>query len=209
MQNKVAGREVAAGPCARRLTLPSPKHRGEAMSDNPQCHSTSRLRLGPVLASRTPARLCAICNSATTQPCNAATSAQETLGTASDSMLQQLGVTVAINLVYSLAVKNIDNWGHLGGALGGAALAWVLGPRLVLNARGLWHDRPPLPWLAHPEGYGFAARKPARTRPAAPASAPPPASAGQDAASGARREPRKKPWWRPGRGGGGDEPPRP
>ena len=65
---------------------------------------------------------------------------------------------MAINLVYSLVVKNIDNWcgqgmscrfsassdptifscitplccrGHLGGMLGGALVAWLLGPRLV------------------------------------------------------------------------------
>lgn len=28
----------------------------------------------------------------------------------SDNMLRNLGVTLAINVVYSLAVKNIDNW---------------------------------------------------------------------------------------------------
>ncbi len=35
---------------------------------------------------------------------------KEALGRTSESMLQQLGVTVAINVVYSLVVKNIDNW---------------------------------------------------------------------------------------------------
>ena len=35
---------------------------------------------------------------------------REALGKTSDSMLKQLGVTVVINLAYSLLVKNIDNW---------------------------------------------------------------------------------------------------
>ncbi|KAG1676085.1 hypothetical protein FOA52_014951 [Chlamydomonas sp. UWO 241] len=56
---------------------------------------------------------------------------KETLGSTSDSMLKQLGITVAINAAYSLAVKNIDNWGHVGGLLGGAAASWLLGPHLI------------------------------------------------------------------------------
>ena len=82
-------------------------------------------------------------------------------------------MTVAMNVVYSLLVKNIDNWGHLGGALGGAATAWLLGPRLVWQQQqplgdgsgsggegkgaatmtlGRFVDRPPVRWLAYPEG---------------------------------------------------------
>ena len=79
--------------------------------------------------------------------------------------------------------------GHIGGMLGGALVAWLLGPRLVRQQdpsgivvlpgpglvkkgkpeaetsqrsgqavggdRGRFVDRPPLPWLAYPEGTSF------------------------------------------------------
>ncbi|KAL6754901.1 hypothetical protein V8C86DRAFT_3138208 [Haematococcus lacustris] len=73
----------------------------------------------------------------------------------SDSMLRSLATTMAINLVFSLLVKNLDNWGHLGGLLGGAAASWLLGPRLVRSQAGRFVDRPPLPWLSFPEGNRF------------------------------------------------------
>lgn len=43
----------------------------------------------------------------------------------------------------------IDQWGHLGGALGGAAAALLLGPRLQWAAAGGRRlvDAPPLPIL--------------------------------------------------------------
>lgn len=70
-------------------------------------------------------------------------------------MLQQLGVTVAVNLAFSLLVKNIDNWGHVGGMLGGGAVAWLLGPHMQRDPRGVWMDSPPLKWLAYPPGFGL------------------------------------------------------
>lgn len=54
---------------------------------------------------------------------------REELGQKSDFMLRQLSVTAAVNLVYSLAVKNIDNGGHLGGVIGGLLVSYLLGPR--------------------------------------------------------------------------------
>jgi hypothetical protein len=32
----------------------------------------------------------------------------------------------------SFVNKNRDNWGHIGGAIGGAAMAWYFGPRLYI-----------------------------------------------------------------------------
>jgi len=43
------------------------------------------------------------------------------------SMLANILGVVAINLVLGLS-PGIDNWGHLGGLLGGAAFAWLAGP---------------------------------------------------------------------------------
>ena len=44
------------------------------------------------------------------------------------SMLMNLGVVVVVNLVLGLQ-PGIDNWGHLGGLIGGLIFAWVAGPR--------------------------------------------------------------------------------
>jgi hypothetical protein len=64
--------------------------------------------------------------------------------------------------------------GHIGGMLGGASVAWLLGPHLKTyhdgttdnarqsnsTARGgaRFVDQPPVPWLAYPEGYVFRER---------------------------------------------------
>ncbi|GJP50793.1 hypothetical protein CLOM_g9956 [Closterium sp. NIES-68] len=45
--------------------------------------------------------------------------------------LRGLGSTVMFNLVLGALWRNIDNSGHLGGLLGGAAVAWLVGPRLI------------------------------------------------------------------------------
>lgn len=46
--------------------------------------------------------------------------------------LQHMGILIAINLVIGfLPGSRIDNWGHIGGMLGGALLAWRITPRLA------------------------------------------------------------------------------
>lgn len=46
--------------------------------------------------------------------------------------LQHMGILIVINLVIGFAPgSRIDNWGHIGGMLGGLALAWRIGPRLA------------------------------------------------------------------------------
>ncbi|GLI69436.1 hypothetical protein VaNZ11_014047 [Volvox africanus] len=77
---------------------------------------------------------------------------KEVLGPASESGLRTLGLAAAINIAYSMANKRIDNFGHVGGLLGGALLAYLLGPRFVVvlgegGTRGL-QDLPPIRWLA-------------------------------------------------------------
>lgn len=43
------------------------------------------------------------------------------------TMLTNLGLIIAVNLVIGLQ-PGIDNWGHLGGLIGGAVFAWFAGP---------------------------------------------------------------------------------
>ncbi|EFJ46752.1 hypothetical protein VOLCADRAFT_105418 [Volvox carteri f. nagariensis] len=88
---------------------------------------------------------------------------RDVLGPASESGLRSLGLAAAINIAYSLVSKRIDNFGHLGGLLGGALLSYLLGPVFVVvktgeegGGRGLLQDLPPIRWLAFkaPAGAG-------------------------------------------------------
>ncbi|KAK9819707.1 hypothetical protein WJX72_001498 [[Myrmecia] bisecta] len=73
-------------------------------------------------------------------------------GSASDSVLQSLGQSLALNIVLGLTTRNIDQWAHLGGLVAGAATSFLLGPHLVTEQetkpRGKTQrvlvDRPPL-----------------------------------------------------------------
>jgi rhomboid protease GluP len=58
-------------------------------------------------------------------------------GSRARSMLTNVLVIVAVNLFLGLS-PGIDNWGHLGGLLGGLAFAWLAGP--VLHVEGLAPD---------------------------------------------------------------------
>lgn len=42
--------------------------------------------------------------------------------------LQEIGRVIAINMMIGFLSRGIDNWGHFGGLLGGAAMSWFLGP---------------------------------------------------------------------------------
>ena len=56
-------------------------------------------------------------------------------GSRAKSMLLNMGMIVIFNLVLGLS-PGIDNWGHLGGLLGGLVFAWFAGP--VLEVTGLF-----------------------------------------------------------------------
>jgi rhomboid protease GluP len=58
-------------------------------------------------------------------------------GRQSMRLLANVGVVVVINLALGLS-PGIDNWGHVGGLLGGALFAWLAGPKLALH--GLFPD---------------------------------------------------------------------
>ncbi|KAL6781065.1 hypothetical protein ACKKBG_A09650 [Auxenochlorella protothecoides x Auxenochlorella symbiontica] len=69
-------------------------------------------------------------------------------GQRSDFVLRQLGQTLALNVVYGFVSPRIDNWGHLGGLVGGVLAGYLLGPRLSLaetvDGRKAIVDEPPL-----------------------------------------------------------------
>ena len=58
------------------------------------------------------------------------------LGERADMQLQQLGTALAVNMGFGLTSRRIDNWGHAGGLVGGAALAFLTGPNLVMETDG-------------------------------------------------------------------------
>jgi hypothetical protein len=54
---------------------------------------------------------------------------REMFGKMGQQQLINLGVILLINVIIGLSPgSNIDNWGHLGGFVGGAVLAWFLCP---------------------------------------------------------------------------------
>lgn len=75
-------------------------------------------------------------------------------GKRSDYVLKQLWQTLLINMAYGFANPRIDNWGHAGGLLGGAVVAYMLGPTLKLiqtkGGKRYLTDCPPIPLLANP-----------------------------------------------------------
>jgi Rhomboid family len=54
------------------------------------------------------------------------------LGSSGQAASSAMGQTILMNIVLGAMNPVIDNWGHLGGALGGAAMAYYFGPRLYL-----------------------------------------------------------------------------
>ena len=44
------------------------------------------------------------------------------------SMLINMGFVVMVNLTFGIVQSGIDNWGHLGGLIGGGLFAWFAGP---------------------------------------------------------------------------------
>lgn len=48
--------------------------------------------------------------------------------------LRSLVIWGSLNLLIGLASPNIDNWGHIGGMIGGLVLTWLIGPRFAPDA---------------------------------------------------------------------------
>lgn len=54
---------------------------------------------------------------------------RENFGQRGRMLLQNMFMIIAVNLAFGYMVPGIDNWGHLGGLVGGSLLAWGLLPR--------------------------------------------------------------------------------
>lgn len=52
----------------------------------------------------------------------------------SDQYLQHIMRVITLNMAIGILFKGIDNWGHAGGLLGGAAASWLLGPAWKLES---------------------------------------------------------------------------
>ena len=66
---------------------------------------------------------------------------RDQFGGRAKAVLQNMAMIVVINFIFGLSSQGIDNWGHLGGLLGGALVAWGMIPRYL----------PPTPVTLTPE----------------------------------------------------------
>jgi hypothetical protein len=53
-------------------------------------------------------------------------------GRSASIQMDNIGRTLFMNIIFGLASPGIDNWGHIGGALGGALMAYYVGPKLFV-----------------------------------------------------------------------------
>lgn len=54
---------------------------------------------------------------------------KENFGAQGRAILRNMLFVIAINLVFGMSMSGIDNWGHIGGLVGGMLLGWGLLPR--------------------------------------------------------------------------------
>lgn len=57
---------------------------------------------------------------------------RDNFGSRGRAVLQNIILVLVINLAFGLAGQGVDNWGHIGGLVGGAVLAWGLLPHYQL-----------------------------------------------------------------------------
>ncbi|XP_068641432.1 RHOMBOID-like protein 10, chloroplastic [Aristolochia californica] len=66
--------------------------------------------------------------------------------------LRHIANVVALNMLVGVLFKGIDNWGHMGGLLGGAAMSWFLGPAWTYHSKSvvgkaIYIDKAPIFYL--------------------------------------------------------------
>ncbi|KAH6777352.1 RHOMBOID-like protein 10 [Perilla frutescens var. hirtella] len=66
-----------------------------------------------------------------------------------DDDLKHIAQVIVLNMTIGLLSQGIDNWGHAGGLLGGAAVSWLLGPvweiqSVARDGRRIFEDRAPI-----------------------------------------------------------------
>ena len=59
---------------------------------------------------------------------------RENFGARGRAILQNMLMVIGINLVFGFVAPGIDNWGHMGGLIGGGVVTWGLLPRYVTPA---------------------------------------------------------------------------
>ncbi len=67
---------------------------------------------------------------------------RENLGARGRVMLQNMLLIIVINLVFGMVGSGIDNWGHMGGLVGGVLVAWGLMPRYQVPSTVRLGDQP-------------------------------------------------------------------
>jgi len=55
-------------------------------------------------------------------------------GRSGQAIMGRVSQTLAMNVLFGMASPSIDNWAHIGGAIGGAVFAASFGPKLYLMA---------------------------------------------------------------------------
>ena len=55
-------------------------------------------------------------------------------GRSGQAIMGRVSQTLAMNVLFGMASPSIDNWAHIGGAIGGAVFAATFGPKLYLMA---------------------------------------------------------------------------
>lgn len=77
--------------------------------------------------------------------------------------LQNIAKVIFLNMMIGLLTKGIDNWGHLGGLLGGVATSWFVGPAWQYgpqshDGRRVFVDKAPIRYLTNrktePKNFG-------------------------------------------------------
>jgi len=57
---------------------------------------------------------------------------EDLFGRSGQAMMGRIGSTLGINVLFGMASPSIDNWAHIGGGIGGIAMASTFGPKLYL-----------------------------------------------------------------------------
>jgi len=55
---------------------------------------------------------------------------EEIFGRSGQDMMGRIGSTIGMNVIFGMMSPSIDNWAHIGGAVGGVAMATAFGPKL-------------------------------------------------------------------------------
>lgn len=55
---------------------------------------------------------------------------EDIFGRSGQAMMGRIGSTIGMNVIFGMMMPSIDNWAHIGGAIGGVAMATTFGPKL-------------------------------------------------------------------------------